>query len=357
MQRRWKLRTVLLAAVLVIVGGCRPAPGALAAALDRPGRLIRLADGRALNIRCSGSGAPTVLLESGFGADSRAWSKVQPAVARTTRTCAYDRAGYGFSDPGPLPRDGAAIARDLDQALDRARIAGPFVIVGHSAGGLYARLAAARRPNEVVGLIFLDPTVEQLAPAHIPDADGLGGIRQRLRRCLATSLDAAKLDARDAGWAGCISRSSGPRAAVLGRRPEMWRNQLSELDSIFRETSLETDRIGGILIDVPAYVITASDTAAAAPLIGRDPSVSMWELRHQQLAQRFLTSSQQTVLSSHLLMLDRPEVAIAAIQEMVRASRERRAPTPLPPSEWSAGAQKPAGAADRDSVSKPYASH
>ncbi|MGH6965185.1 MAG: alpha/beta fold hydrolase, partial [Phenylobacterium sp.] len=86
-----------------------------------------------------------MLLESGFGAGAFAWGQAQPIVARTTRVCSYDRAGYGFSDPGPSPRDGAAIARDLDAALRRAGERGPFVIVGHSAGGLYARLFAARR--------------------------------------------------------------------------------------------------------------------------------------------------------------------------------------------------------------------
>ena len=143
MQKPWRRRcgaAASLTMALSIAGGCRPAVGALAGALDRPGEIVQLADGRKLNFRCAGRGAPTVLLESGFGADSRAWSKVQPTVAETTRVCAYDRAGYGFSDPGPLPRDGAAIARDLDQALTQAEILGPFVVVGHSAGGLYARL-------------------------------------------------------------------------------------------------------------------------------------------------------------------------------------------------------------------------
>src|SRR5579859_5390461 len=86
------------------------------------GRIVRLPDHRALNFRCSGRGAPTVLLEAGFGAGSNAWGKVAPRIAQVTQVCAYDRAGFGFSDPGPMPRDGAAIARDLDAGLKAARI-------------------------------------------------------------------------------------------------------------------------------------------------------------------------------------------------------------------------------------------
>ena len=90
-----------------------------------------------------------------------------------------------------------------------------------------------------------------------------------------------------------------------------------------------------MLADIPAYVITASDTAAAASRVGLERPQSTWELRHQQLARSFQVSSQQTVLSSHLMMIDRPDVAIAAIVEMVQAAREQRAPAPLPASEWT----------------------
>lgn len=315
----------VLTMALAFATGCRPATGALAEAQDRPGRLVRLPDGRMLNLRCAGHGAPTVVLESGFGADSHAWFKVQPAIAAITRVCAYDRAGYGFSEPGPQPRSGAAIARDLDQALTEANLAGPYVVVGHSAGGLYARLFAARRPGDVVGLVFLDPTVERLAPDDSVDADGLGGIRQRLRRCLAASLETQSSGALAST---CVSRDRRPLS------PAQWRSQLSELDNIFRQTSAETSRIGELLVDIPAYVITASDTAAAAPRVGLEQPQSTWELQHQQLAGRFQVSSQQTILSSHLVMIDRPDAAIAEILEMVRATRERRPPAPLPPSEW-----------------------
>jgi pimeloyl-ACP methyl ester carboxylesterase len=79
-----------------------------------------LPDGRVLHFVCSGQGAPTIVFESGFGATGQAWNKVQPALSRDQRACSYDRAGSGQSDPGPFPRDGAAIAKDLDQGLRAA---------------------------------------------------------------------------------------------------------------------------------------------------------------------------------------------------------------------------------------------
>ena len=143
--------TSLLAAtalMAVFLAATYPALSSAGAVMDgaRPGDLVRL-DGRRINVRCLGAGAPTVILESGYEADSLAWWKVEPEVARFTRVCSYDRAGAGFSDPGPLPRDGAAIAADLDKALSAAGIRGPFVLVGHSAGGFTcgSSLAVVRR--------------------------------------------------------------------------------------------------------------------------------------------------------------------------------------------------------------------
>ena len=325
----WKLASgpALLAAALVLVG-CNLPGGTDAAAATGPAKLVALPDGRRINLRCTGRGSPTVLLESGFGANSGAWYKVQPALARLTRVCAYDRAGSGFSDPGPLPRDGAAIARDLDETLTTARITGPFVVVGHSAGGLYARLFAARRKGQVVGLVLLDPTVERRAPQ--PVGDGLDGIRRRVQRCLATSEAAPQPERSDPRWTGCFSAKSPAHAIEAARRPDTWRNQLSELDSIFGRTSDQVFRAAGLLGSIPTYVITASDSAAAAPTYGFDKPQSVLVLQHQMIARLSETGSQQTVLSSHMIMLDRPDVVISAAEAMVRASRANQPPEPLP---------------------------
>jgi len=123
----------------------------------------RLVDigGRHLNLYCTGSGSPTVVLEASGGGDMLDWRFVQPLVAKHTRVCSYDRAGSGFSDIGPLPRDADAIASDLHTLLARAAIGGPFVLVGHSDGELYARVYADRYLGDVGGLVFVEPALER----------------------------------------------------------------------------------------------------------------------------------------------------------------------------------------------------
>lgn len=330
------IRTGVAALALLLVGCGTSASsdfGAIARA-RQSGRSVPLDDGRTLFLRCSGRGSPTVLLESGYGGTSQAWYAVQPAVAKTTRVCSYDRAGMGFSDAGPEPRDGASIARDLDAALDAAGIEGPFIVVGHSAGGLYGRLFAARRAADVQGLVLLDPTVERRAAQ--PSGDGLDGLRRAARNCLAVAELKPQPPLIDPRWSGCVGANPDPWAMATVRRPEAWLSQLSELDNLYGRTSDQVFRIGAVLRPIPTYVITASDTAAAAPKYGFDSPRSALEMQHEIIAGRSVEGSQQTVLSSHMIMFDRPDVVIRAIEEMVRAGRAGRAPAHLPPSETGA---------------------
>jgi len=272
-----------------------------------------------------GHGSPTVILESGFGAGASAWSDVAPRIAQTTRVCAYDRAGYGFSDPGPTPRDGAAIARDLDYGLNAAGVGGPYVVVGHSAGGLYARLFAARRPKEVVGMVFVDSSVEhqtqRMQAIFGPGAGTLEGIERRPLRCLGLT-SAAKTAVDDPALLECVQAGADAHTRQIELRPETWRTQVSELDNLFTTTSDEVDRTGGILRDIPAIVLTAgkADGAVAG---SDDPGARVWQALHRQLADRFLHGDQRIVKSSHLMMKDRPEVVANATIELVQAARKR----------------------------------
>jgi pimeloyl-ACP methyl ester carboxylesterase len=121
-----------------------------------PGELVDGRGGHQLHINCVGQGSPTVILEArnlGMSAD---WVRVQQEVSDTTRVCAYDRAGLGWSEPGPEPRDAKQISGELHALLANAGIEGPYVLVGHSYGGLYARMYAARYPNEVAGVVLVD---------------------------------------------------------------------------------------------------------------------------------------------------------------------------------------------------------
>src|SRR5579864_6179263 len=121
----------------------------------RPGQLVH-AGGFRLNLYCMGSGSPTVVFDSGWGDWAPAWSKVQPEIAKWTRACSYDRAGAGFSDPGPLPRTSVHIAGELRTALHNAGIKGPYILVGHAFGGDNVRTFAARYMPEVAGMVMVD---------------------------------------------------------------------------------------------------------------------------------------------------------------------------------------------------------
>ena len=115
--------------------------------------------GYRLHLNCTGAnvnGSPTVILENGLGAISSTWALVQPEVTKATRVCSYDRAGMGWSDSSPEPRDAQHIAIELHTLLQNAQIPGPYVLVGWSFGGLYVREYAGQYPDEVVGLVLLD---------------------------------------------------------------------------------------------------------------------------------------------------------------------------------------------------------
>ena len=120
-----------------------------------PGELVDVG-GDSLHINCVGQGRPTVVLEAGSGSMSANWANVQPEIAKTTRVCAYDRAGMGWSEPGPKPRDARQISGELHTLLEGANIEGPYVLVGHSTGGLHARMYADRYSDEVAGVVLVD---------------------------------------------------------------------------------------------------------------------------------------------------------------------------------------------------------
>lgn len=138
---------------------------------------IYIVNGHKMRMYCTGSGTPTIVLEAGGGNDGLIWGGVQPELSKTTRVCSYDRAGYGWSEASPAPRDADHIAGELHELLYQANLNGPIVLMGHSIAGLYIRDYVARYPADISGIVFVDvstplqeeiPTVKALISKQPP---------------------------------------------------------------------------------------------------------------------------------------------------------------------------------------------
>src|SRR5688572_13465273 len=143
------------------------AEAADAKAYPPPGQLVDVG-GYRLHINCTGTGSPTVVIDAGQGDWSTSWGSVQQEVAKTTRVCTYDRAGMGWSDSGPLPRDATHFARELHTLLQKANIPGPYVMVGHSLGGAAVQVFVGEYASEVSGVVLIDSMSRgQISQPHV----------------------------------------------------------------------------------------------------------------------------------------------------------------------------------------------
>jgi pimeloyl-ACP methyl ester carboxylesterase len=210
----------------------------LAASADlyaKPGTLVALPM-TTLNFYCLGSGRPTVILESGLGGRASQWSAVQSGLAATTTVCAYDRAGYGFSSPGPAPRTSRQIANELAAALIALHLQGPYVLVASSYGTFDVRLVANDLSDEVAGAVFVNPSAEQeeLAVADTAieriDAAGLADAKACLKSAESGELRSAQAAEHCIGSAD--DSAAGRVRRHLLERPEPWRALVSEWESI-----------------------------------------------------------------------------------------------------------------------------
>ena len=227
------------------------------ARLAMPGQLVDLG-GRQLHISCTGSSSPTVILETGLGIPSAMMAGwIQPGVAESTRVCVYDRAGKGWSDPVDPPRDGIDIVTDLHALLERADVPGPYVLAGHSSGGVYVQIFAARYPDEVAGMVLLDSQ----PPDAIADLPGYAGTYEwGLRRGSALFPSLARL-----GVMRMIFSSASPGLPPDEREQEraFWstgghnRSMRDEVDGL--KAALTQAQALTSLGDKPLIVVTAAE--------------------------------------------------------------------------------------------------
>lgn len=171
--------------------------------------------GLSLHIHCIGEGVPIVVLDSGLGMTGTAWDDVQPEVGRFTRVCSYDRAGRGYSSPAPKPHSNRQMARELGLLLERAGQRGPYVLVGHSMGGMNVRLFASEHPDRVAGMVLVDAVGDGQPSRHwalMPD-----GSMAELRDMLDKLPEGLDFDTYVAGFADMrgSSRSIGDVPLVV----------------------------------------------------------------------------------------------------------------------------------------------
>jgi pimeloyl-ACP methyl ester carboxylesterase len=282
-----------------------------------PGQLIDVG-GYKLHIHCTGQGSPTVILDSGLGDSFISWRKVQPRVAQFTRVCSYDRAGLGYSDSSPRPRTSQVIAEELHTLLHNAAVTGPFVIVGHSAGGYNVRVFTSqyRNENEVAGMVLVDASHPEQRKRFPPALNDMDATWVREAELLEFTMPLGL--PRFFGFC-----ESDPDIRAVECTFQSAREGVAELKSI-SESAAQTAATGS-LGDMPLAVLS-HDPAAPQPDLPPDlvkPTSDAWEQMQEELA-HLSTKGTQTVArnSGHYIQLDRPDVVIDAIRKIVDEARQ-----------------------------------
>jgi pimeloyl-ACP methyl ester carboxylesterase len=307
---------------------------AVATEIDRrayppPGEMVDVGT-HSLHIDCVGRGSPTVILESGLGTMSADWANVQPEVSKTTRVCAYDRAGTGWSEPGSEPRDPRQIAHELHALLGNAGIDGPYVLVGQSFGGLYARMYASRYPNEVQGMVLVDashPGMWSRLPPELvatlkPPAWQAGAVT------FLTRLGVFRLTGGDMAGCGLPARQCEEEQAYLlsTRHAVTWGQEMYAPD---RDAQV---RATGDLGDKPLVVLSAGDHsrdfAAGVSPGARTRFERAWRELQGELAALSTDSAHPVVerAGHSTLQTDRQDARATsgAIERVVQAARTGR---------------------------------
>ena len=275
-------------------------------AFPPPGQMVDVG-GYRLHLNCTGSGSPTVVIDTGWGDSSAGWGWVQPEVAKTTRICTYDRAGMGWSEASPQPRTAREYAKELHTLLAKANEPGPYVLVGHSMGGFTVIVYAHDYPAEVSGLVLIDaqdlPTSDVATPQPAPKPGG-------------TSLPS--LLAR----IGLVRLLAGPLGSIENL-PEGDKQAYTAFAVAPRGVQTFTDE--GMGISEGGAQARAVTSLGALPLIvlsrGKDQDAKHTAAQTGLL--QLSTDSQQLFAdhSGHPIMIEQPEAAVAAIVKMVSQLR------------------------------------
>jgi len=304
----------------------------------KPQTLVKIGRRRRLNLLIAGKGEPTVIFAPGGGCTTFEWGLVQHPISAKTRTVAYDNAGFGFSDPGPLPRTASAIVNDLRVALSAKDIAPPYVLVGWSLGGLIMRLFAFRYPQEVVGMVMVDTSTEYMARRYRAAGDhkfaqARREQRARWRRTMTRAERQARTGALVPGTPE-YDEFVGPPNLALTHAVEAarvaqltsagyYRAMRSEQANLASASSEEIVAARRALGDIPLIVLSASRFATPAGLLERQvKAYREGELAmHDAIATLSTRGQRRSVDAGHGIQLEKPGVVIAAIEEVLTVVR------------------------------------
>lgn len=251
-----------------------------------------------LHIYCLGAGTPAIVIDVGAGESYHSWELIQEELAQDTRVCTYDRAGYGQSEPGPMPRDSRREAAELHRLLQSAGEEGPFLLVGHSLGGLNMQLFAADYPEQTVGLVLLDPPPEAwMMGERFPELSELFHQATSEMRATAASASASS-DPEEKAQAAFLEAVASEHEQLFAQSAQ----QVAAIDSFGR---------------LPLTVVGA---AQPDPRFGEQSSAfrEFWNDELRKLAAksergRFILAEG----SSHHIHLDAPQLVLDAIREML----------------------------------------
>ena len=312
---RWLLYPVLAVLMVASVGGGYETVREYldARTYPMPGQLVDVG-GHRMHLHCTGSGSPTVVLEPGQGGASSDLGWVAPAVARDSRVCVYDRAGRGWSDAADGPQDAAQIAADLHTLLERAKVPGPYVLAGHSFGGLYVQTFAANYPDQVAGLVLLDSTAPKPGPA-LPTRTASYSVLGRVLTVFSAvaHLGAGRLIAQASyGSLPPHFRDEARAKASTARYLRSWIEEFVAANTSMQQAASLTS------LDGKPLVVVTADTGNAAG----------WRAKQDQMAALSTNSSHRVAkaTSHESLLYDEADSAQAsqAIRDVIAAVRTAR---------------------------------
>lgn len=305
-------------------------------AYTMPSRLVDMDHGRRMNIYCTGSGTPTVILDAGLGTDMTTWALVQPKISAKTKTCSYDRAGLGYSDASNRPSTVSNIVEDLHALLKAANVSPPYVLVGHSAAGMSIRVFADRYPEEVVGLVPVDSSHEDQSVRFW--AIGSGSKAQwdaslEDEKCVEHAKTGLVKGSPE--YKKCVSDNfllnsyfSDAINDAQERVASTVRYQAagaSENRAVFYASADETRATRKSFGDMPIIVLTHSPYPKRKDETQeeRDKRTLLWETLHTEIAAMSTRGINIIVPNSgHYIQFDQPQIVVDAVNQAVTLAQE-----------------------------------